>query len=660
MASSSERTPRSSSRATGSATGSSSRRILALVAVVRERQARDPLWSHLALNGRWICPFCVGAIARRPGRSNDESLAAHLDGCRAFAGGRGQPQTAEAIARKAAYENVSHLAGSDPAWRIYGHDGIWFCPACLGRIPSVRLNNGQLGSFVFQAMCDHLARCGPWQQGNVQTVTVVNAARDRTAQIPVLAKSVAGQLPSPVWRYVDPSGAWVCPCCLAPVSAVRLSTPADWQNAPEAMAGHLLLGCRAYRPDRLEIQPETAVQRAAQVVTSTPLPAPAARLRSPRPGLGTTSKIRGTPTVGLRTPQVTRGIRSLSSPDMQASGLDRPATAAPPVARPVSETNPILPVTVPTRERTPPTIDVATAAKEAVAASFLNDLAEDEIRTATPAPTAPPIASPPDNLGWMDMAEKRGQTNTETAPPRDDMARARELQQDLLQIAPTIPGYRFATRFEACAEISGDFYEFIPLADGRLGFAMGDVSGHGVEAGMIMSMAKKTLEIYAQSGSPPSEVLVRVNDALARDLGGKLFVSMTYAILAPDQRTITWARAGHNPTLHFNQALGIMDEIKPRGMVVGMKAGPAFRNAIEECQTQVSPGDVFLLYTDGVTETMNSQGEEFGTDRLKEVLTLLAGRDPDDLVGQIMDRVRHFRGAQPEADDMTLLALAVD
>lgn len=639
---------------------------------MRERVEQDPLWSHLALNGRWICPFCVGSIARRPGRSNDESLAAHLDGCRAFAGGRGQPQPEEAIARKAAYENVSHLAGTDPAWRIYGHDGIWFCPACLGRIPSVRLNNGQLGSFVFQAICDHLARCGPWQNNQVQPVAVVNAARDRTAQIPVLAKSVAGQLPNPVWRYVDPAGAWVCPCCLSPVPAVRLTSPTDWQNAPEAMANHLLIGCRAYRPDRLEIQPETAVQRAAQVVASTPLPGPTARLRSPRPGMGSTSKVRGTPVVGLRTPQVSRSLRALSSPDQLGSGGDRPATSGPPVARPVSESNPILPQVVATREGTPPTVDVAAAAKEAVATSFLNELAEDEIRTATPAPATAPAAataaapstvavkSSTDHLGWMDTAETRGQSNPETAPPRDDMARARELQHDLLQVAPTIPGYRFATRFEACAEISGDFYEFIPLVDGRLGFAMGDVSGHGVEAGMIMSMAKKTLEIYAQSGSPPSEVLVKVNDALARDLGGKLFVSMTYAILSPDQRTITWARAGHNPTLHFNQAQGIMDEIKPRGMVVGMKAGPAFRNAIEECQTQLSPGDLFLLYTDGVTETMNSQGEEFGTDRLKEVLALLAGGNPDDLVGQIMDRVRHFRGAQPEADDMTLLALAID
>jgi sigma-B regulation protein RsbU (phosphoserine phosphatase) len=273
-----------------------------------------------------------------------------------------------------------------------------------------------------------------------------------------------------------------------------------------------------------------------------------------------------------------------------------------------------------------------------------------------------------DHLTWMDTAEDRAVTAANEAAEApadaagesaaDEMARAVELQQDLLTVAPEVAGFTFATRFIPCAGISGDFYEFIQLPDGKIGFALGDVSGHGVQAGLIMSMAKKTLEIYAMQGGGPAEVMCRVNDALLRDLAGRLFISLTYAILDPVARRITWVRAGHAPTIRFNHRTGDLVEIRPRGMVVGMKGGAAFRSAIEEETTSVEAGDTFLLYTDGITETMNSQLEEYGVERLRDIVRQCAGQGPEALVTQILDRVRHFRGARSEADDMTLLAFS--
>ena len=125
----------------------------------------------------------------------------------------------------------------------------------------------------------------------------------------------------------------------------------------------------------------------------------------------------------------------------------------------------------------------------------------------------------------------------------------------MLADAPELPGWRFATRFAACAEVSGDFYEFIKLDDGRVGFAIGDVSGHGVQAGLIMSMAKKTLEIFAATGLGPADCLARVNEAIARDLGGKMFVSMCYGVLDPAAGELTLAPAFDEGPRHAPDAV---------------------------------------------------------------------------------------------------------
>ena len=175
-----------------------------------------------------------------------------------------------------------------------------------------------------------------------------------------------------------------------------------------------------------------------------------------------------------------------------------------------------------------------------------------------------------------------------------------------------------------------------------------------------MSMAKKTFEIYASMSLSPAETLSKVNDALARDLGGKLFISMVYALLDPNERTITWARAGHNPSIRYNPDDGVIEEIKPPGMVVGIKSGPMFRNSLEEQVTNIRSGDIILLYTDGITETMNLQQEEFDTERLFDVIKKFGHEGPEILVSRIMEIIRHFRGPQPPGDDATLLALRVE
>ena len=671
---------------------------MALTPLVKSKLAEDPLWGYFAMNGKWICPYCLSVVNRRAGRSRDDSIIMHMESCRGFGNGHGQIQLVEVIARRQQYENLVHLADSDPSWRVYDASGTWYCPACLDRISAVRIQGSQLTSFVYQAMADHLSNCGSYLRGVRPQPEDVQRARDHAARFPALLQALQHNLQFPAWRYLDAHGLWVCPCCLTHVPRVRVLNDADWPRAPEQITHHLLRECPAYANDPNQVQPEARVRESAQSLPflqptpthCTPLPsADGTRITStPLPGVGSVPVARpatNTPVFNnVRTPPMARPATGRQTQTPPVS----PVTYGTPIVNRRTDTTPkgaphvtpsatpaTIPLQIPVAQPTPPT---ATSRKDATLfgalsnnfldGTALGSLGEDSSNLMKDHRDDSQEKGDEDSsgahghgLGWMDHAETNAPTNQQKpSAERTDMIKARAVQAGLMQKPPEVAGFHFAACYEACTDISGDFYQYIRLPDGRVGFAMGDVSGHGVQAGLIMSMAKKTFEIYASMGLSPAETLSRVNDAIARDLGGKLFVSMVYALLDPTTRTITWARAGHTPSLRYNADDDKVEEIKPPGMVVGMKTGPMFRNSIQEQVTTVRSGDVILLYTDGITETMNLQQEEFDTERLVEVMRRFGSQGAEALVTRIMEIIRHFRGPQPPADDSTLLVLTVD
>lgn len=554
-----------------------------VAALVRERLAADRSWhSFTEDQRRWVCLWCLSAVARRPQRNWEDSIATHLEGCRHFGGGRFAQQPAASVQAQLSFENMVSRVESDPAWQVFDAQGAWVCPACLERIPNARLVQGARNTLTYRGMALHLQRCPVYARGVLNAPPVVRAARDRPAGAGNTRQTSALSLPLRTPTGSPAAGS--VPGVRPPSAALPAAIPVD------------------------QSRPSSGPHPIATPVSGAPVARPLV------------------PPVAQVAPPVARPVSSNSPAGMPQ---------VPPVAQPLGGTGSHL------RSR----------------------------RFVTPAPEAvvPPPAAPAQPHGegftWMDDADAAAGAIVREEQPhleRSDLLRARDLQKKMLAEAPQLPGYRFATRYEPCDHVSGDFFSFIRLLDGRLGFAIGDVSGHGMQAGLVMSMAKKTLEIYGELIGDPAEVLAKVNDAIAGDLGGKMFVSMTYAILSPSERTIAWARAGHNPTLVRNIHEGETSEIKPPGMVVGMKAGQVFRDSLQVETTVLRSGDIFLLYTDGVTEMTNSRDEEFESDRLREVLERCGPDGPDALLTQIMDRVRHFRGSKPVADDITLLALAVE
>ncbi len=670
---------------------------VALGPMVKSKLTEDPLWGYFAMNGKWICPYCLSVINRRVGRSRDDSITMHMESCRGFGNGHGQIQLVEVIARRQQYENLVHLADSDPSWRVYDASGTWYCPACLDRILAVRIQGSQLTSFVYQAMADHLSSCGSYLRGVRPQPEDVQRARDHAARFPALLQALQHNLQFPAWRYIDAHGLWVCPCCLVHVPRVRVQNDSDWPRAPEQITHHLLRECTAYANDPNQVQPEARVRESAQSLQflqptpthRTPLPiADGTRVyRSTSPVVGSVPTARpatNTPTNYVQTPPIARpaiGRQTQTPPALPVTHgtpivnrrTDTTPKGAPqviPAAMPAMNLSqiPVAQPTTPTAKSLPDGTLFGTLSTNFLDGTALGSLGEASSDMDDAHHSENQYSSDDHNhsehghgLGWMDHAETHAPTNQQKpSAERTDMIKARAVQAGLMQKPPEVAGFHFAACYEACTDISGDFYQYIRLPDGRVGFAMGDVSGHGVQAGLIMSMAKKTFEIYASMGLSPAETLSRVNDAIARDLGGKLFVSMVYALLDPTTRTITWARAGHTPSLRYNADDDKVEEIKPPGMVVGMKTGPMFRNSIQEQVTTVRSGDVILLYTDGITETMNLQQEEFDTERLVEVMRRFGSQGAEALVARIMEIIRHFRGPQPPADDSTLLVLTVD
>ena len=228
---------------------------------------------------------------------------------------------------------------------------------------------------------------------------------------------------------------------------------------------------------------------------------------------------------------------------------------------------------------------------------------------------------------------------------------AMEIQQRFQPTAPpVVPGYEFQGISFPCYEIGGDYYDFIQREDGRLVIALGDVSGKGTAAALLMSSLHAS--IHAQTGSHDSlvETISAVNRYLADNIPSNRFVTLFYAELDPESGALSFLNAGHNPPLIVHAA-GTVEQLASGGLPLGIKANAEYR----EGRTTLQRGDVLVIYSDGVTEAASPSGEEFGPTRLYEVVS----RNVDSSAAGIRDRIESaltkFSQGTQAADDITLV-----
>src|SRR5215211_3542942 len=230
---------------------------------------------------------------------------------------------------------------------------------------------------------------------------------------------------------------------------------------------------------------------------------------------------------------------------------------------------------------------------------------------------------------------------------------ARQIQQELLpETIPELEGWRIAAYYGPAREVGGDFYDFLEFPDGRLGLVVGDATGHGMPAALVMATTRGMLRAVVQSLESPGEVLARVNEALVADIPPSTFVTCFYCVLDPESGGFIYANAGHNLPCrrrHDGQA----DELRARGMPLGLMPGTRY----EEKEVVLEIGDSALFYSDGIVEAHNPQREMFGFPRLRR---LVAEHDAEEgsLVDSLMDEVRCFtREGWEQEDDITLVTL---
>jgi serine phosphatase RsbU (regulator of sigma subunit) len=230
---------------------------------------------------------------------------------------------------------------------------------------------------------------------------------------------------------------------------------------------------------------------------------------------------------------------------------------------------------------------------------------------------------------------------------------ARSIQQATLpKEVPELEGWQISPLYRPAREVGGDFYDFHPLSEGRLGLVVGDATGKGVPAALVMSTTCGMLQLAAQasSSSSPGEVLSRVNETLLARIPSNTFVTCFYAILDPNSGCLVYANAGHDPP--YFQRSGNAEELRARGMPLGLMAAMGY----EEKEIVLEAGEAALFYSDGLVEAHDPKGEMFGFPRLR---ALVAEYDEKrSLEDFLLEELERFTGEDWEQeDDITLLTL---
>jgi serine phosphatase RsbU (regulator of sigma subunit) len=229
---------------------------------------------------------------------------------------------------------------------------------------------------------------------------------------------------------------------------------------------------------------------------------------------------------------------------------------------------------------------------------------------------------------------------------------ARRIQQaSLPEAVPALEGWDISPNYRPAREVGGDFYDFLELEDGRLGLVVGDATGKGVPAALVMSTTCGMLRAVTQASDySPGEVLQRVNEALATRIPANMFVTCFYGVLDPKSGSFAYANAGHD--LPYVRRGGDAEELMARGMPLGLMPGMTY----EEKEIELEAGEAALFYSDGLVEAHNPEGEMFGFPRLQTLVAEHAQGEP--LVDYLMEELYSFTGeGWEQEDDITLVTL---
>jgi sigma-B regulation protein RsbU (phosphoserine phosphatase) len=239
-----------------------------------------------------------------------------------------------------------------------------------------------------------------------------------------------------------------------------------------------------------------------------------------------------------------------------------------------------------------------------------------------------------------------------------DLEVAHDIQRILLpNAAPAIDGFEIAGLNIPASQVSGDYYDYIPLGGDRIGIAIADVSGKGIAASLIMAMCRSVLRSVARSSQSAAAVLHEVNRQVYPDIREDMFISMAYVIAQKGSDELVLARAGHDAPLHFRASDQMVTRINPPGMALGIDSGSVFNRVTSDFRVRLEAGDCLILYTDGVTEALDVDGLEFGISKLIEAVQASSPNGAAAILSRVTSDLKSFVGGHHQNDDITLIAI---
>jgi serine phosphatase RsbU (regulator of sigma subunit) len=248
----------------------------------------------------------------------------------------------------------------------------------------------------------------------------------------------------------------------------------------------------------------------------------------------------------------------------------------------------------------------------------------------------------------------------------EELRIAHEIQMSLLPQGPLVmPGLSVTAVCVPAREVGGDYYDFLPLDDHRVGVLIADVSGKGTSAALYMAELKGLILSLSRIHASPRDLLIDANRIIAEHLDARSFITMTYAVIDLRARTMTYSRAGHTPLIHV-PGPGVDSRrariLAPDGLVLGLKIdqGEMFSRLLQEETIPLNEGDLYLFFTDGISEAMNAHDDCFGEGRLALLLETHANLRSDELRERVLREIAAFVGGAPQHDDMTMILLKVE
>jgi len=272
------------------------------------------------------------------------------------------------------------------------------------------------------------------------------------------------------------------------------------------------------------------------------------------------------------------------------------------------------------------------------------------------------------NINTGDERDLLATTFNEMVPQLEDRVQmrkalevAQEVQQNLLpQEIPDLPGFDIAAKSVYCDETGGDYFDFFPCEDDhcqRFGIVVGDVTGHGVGAALLMATARALIRGLVSQPRDLAGGITRVNTFLAADVRqtGR-FMSLFFLMIEAGSPTISWVRAGHDPAILYDPDIDRFEELLGPGMVLGVEEEYSYQQVEKTIE---AVGTIILIGTDGIWEAHNGEGDMFGKKRLYEIIRTNAGKSAEEIQNGVLEAIRSFRGQAPQEDDITLVVIKV-